>query len=39
MRLPLSNQQYATLFSLYSRILQANPVENDKFYSDLRSLP
>ena len=35
MRLPLWNQQYATLFSVYSPTLKA---EKDRFYSDLRSL-
>ena len=38
MRLPLWNQQYATLFSLYSPTLKAEPAEKDRFYSDLRSL-
>ena len=38
MRLPLWNQQYATLFSVYSPTLKAEPAEKDRFYSDLRSL-
>ena len=38
MRLPLRNQQYATLFSVYSPTLLADPAVKDKFYSDLRSL-
>ena len=38
MRLPLRNQQYATLFSVYSPTLKAEPAEKDRFYSDLRSL-
>ena len=39
MRLPLKNNQYATLFSVYTPTLQAEPAEKDKFYSELRSLP
>ena len=39
MRLPLKNKQYATLFSVYAPTLQAEPVEKDKFYSELRILP
>ena len=38
MRLLLWNQQYATLFSVYSPTLKAEPAEKDRFYSDLRSL-
>ena len=38
MRLPLWNQQYATLFSVYSPTLKAEPAEKDRFYSELRSL-
>ena len=38
LRLPQSNHQYATLFSVYSLTLQAELAEKDKFYSDLRSL-
>ena len=38
MRLPLWNQQYATLFSVYSPTLKAEPAEKYRFYSDLRSL-
>ena len=37
MRLPLRNDQYVTLFSVYAPTLQAEPVEKDKFYSELRS--
>ena len=39
MRLPLKNNQYATLFSVYAPTLQAEPAEKEKFYSELRSLP
>ena len=38
LRLPQSNHQYATLFSVYSLTLQAELAEKDKFYSDLRCL-
>lgn len=38
MRLPLCDQQHATLFSVYAPTLQADPADKDKFYSDLRSL-
>ena len=38
-RLPLKNNQYATLFSVYTPTLQAELAEKDKFYSELRSLP
>ena len=38
MRLPLKNNQYATLFSVYAPTLQAEPAKKDKFYSELRSL-
>ena len=37
-RIPLNKQQYATLFSVYSPTLQAEPTEKAKFYSDLRRL-
>uniref|UniRef100_A0A0L8G4X1 Endonuclease/exonuclease/phosphatase domain-containing protein n=1 Tax=Octopus bimaculoides TaxID=37653 RepID=A0A0L8G4X1_OCTBM len=33
-----SNQQYATLFSVYSPNFQVDPAEKDKFYSELHSL-
>ncbi|XP_063588714.1 uncharacterized protein LOC134765849 [Penaeus indicus] len=36
MRLPLKNEQYATLFSVYAPTLQAEPAEKDRFYSELR---
>ena len=36
--IPLTNQQYATLFSVYSPTLPADPTEKNKFYSDLHSL-
>lgn len=38
MRLPLRKEQYATLFSVYSPTLQADPAEKDQFYTDLRNL-
>ena len=38
MRLPLKNNHYATLFSVYAPTLQAEPAEKDKFYSELRIL-
>lgn len=38
MRLPLCDQQHATLFSVCAPTLQADPADKDKFYSDLRSL-
>ena len=38
MRLSLSNQQYATLFRVFSLTLQAEPAEKDMFCSDLRNL-
>jgi exonuclease III len=38
MRLPLSKAQHVTLLSIYSPTLQADPMEKDRFYSDLRSL-
>ena len=38
MRLPLGNQQHATLFSVYAPTLQADSSEKDKFYADLRRL-
>ena len=34
---PLRNKQYATLFSVYTPTLQAEPAEKDKFYSELPS--
>ena len=36
-RLPLKNKRYATLFSVYTPTLQAEPVEKDKFYLELHS--
>ena len=38
MRLPLKNNQYATLFNVYASNLQAEPAEKDKFYSELCNL-
>ncbi len=38
MRLPLCDQQHATLCSVYAPTLQADPTDKDTFYSDLRSL-
>jgi len=38
MRMPLSNDQHVTLFSIYSPTLQADQAEKDKFYSELRTL-
>lgn len=38
MRLPLQQNKYATIFSIYAPTLPADPAEKDKFYSDLRSL-
>jgi len=38
MRLPLKNNKYATLFSVYAPTLQVELAEKDKFYSELRSL-
>ena len=38
LRLPLKNQQHITLLSVYSPTLQAEPIEKDKFYGDLRTL-
>lgn len=38
MRLPLRDQQHATLLIVYATTLQADPADKDKFYSDLRSL-
>lgn len=43
MHLPLKNKQYATLFSMYSPTLQAEPTEKDNFHlephSHLQSTP
>ena len=38
MRLPLKKKQSATLFSVYSPTLQADPADKDKLYTDLRNL-
>ena len=38
MRLSLRKQQHATLSRVFAPTLQAEPVENDKFYLDLHGL-
>lgn len=38
MRHPLKNNKYATLFSVYSPTLQAEPAEKDQLYSVLHSV-
>ncbi|XP_047470214.1 craniofacial development protein 2-like [Penaeus chinensis] len=38
MRLPLWNEQHATMFSVYAPTLQAAPTEKEEFYTDLHNL-
>ena len=38
MPLPLRDQRFTTLFSVYGPTLQADPADKDKFYSNFRSL-
>ncbi|KAJ7428744.1 craniofacial development protein 2-like protein [Willisornis vidua] len=38
LRLPLHNKQHVVLFNVYAPTLQADPVEKDKFYTDMRRL-
>ena len=38
LRLPLLEDQYATIISVYAPTLQADPTTKESFYSELRSL-